>query len=207
MPPYPLSFTGASLCPHAMADIARAYLKQGDWAATREYVIENDVLTTARNSTAARRLNELVLRLETLSEEEIEFLANANVFELRQMCYIACCRSYPFLRSFVQHVLLPKALSYQYDVRDSDYARWFDQEAVSHPRLNEITESTRDKLKSRSFALLAEAGIIDSARTRNITPPQVSYEIERMIARHQPEDGALFLGPPSTAAISQQLKS
>ncbi len=205
--PYLLSLTGASLLPHAMADVGRVQIETQDWDLTRTQVIERDLLTTARNSTATRRLSELELRLRTLSEEELQVLAEAGSTDLRQLCFVACCRAYPFLRSLTLQLLRPKALSYQYDLRDSDYVRWYEQEAATQARLHEITESTRDKIKSRSMALLAEAGLLDSARSRTITPPHVSLELERLLKRHRPGDLALFLGPIAVpAAVASSLR-
>ena len=181
--PYRLSLTAASLLPAYMAAIAQAYAEQdGDWAATRAYVLAHDLLQTDKTSTAKRRYQELELRLRALSEAQRERLAQAPASEQRLLSFVACCKSYPFLAGFVVEALLPKVRSHQLRLSPSDYHRYFEQEALRVPRLEDITDSTADKLRSRTLALVEEAGLLTGPE-QVLTAPYLPAALARVLGR------------------------
>ena len=184
MPPaYRLSLTAASLLPDDMALLAQTYLASGDWTATRAAALEQNLLKTAKVSSAKRRYQELELRLRQLDEAQLEALASGDATARRLLSFVACCRAYPFLARFVTGGLRRKVDTYQLDVHEGDYHRHFENEALGEPRLEEISDRTADKMQSRTMALLREAGLLEGTR---LVVPYLSMGLRQALGEGAP---------------------
>lgn len=190
---YPLSFTGAALLPSESATLARLFLDLSDWEEVYREVDTNELLNRSKAATRRRLFNELSLRLRSLTDEELELLVESKAGTQRLMLWQAVCRTYPFVGNFVLEVLHPKVQRYDDQLINSDYRAYFREQAMLHPRLEDLTPSTRQKLESRLFYMLEQAGLIDSTENRRIIQPFVPDQLCTCVRAQHPKYLAFWL--------------
>lgn len=156
---YKLSFTAASLSITESIKIAEVFLSCNDWEETKRIVEENNLLQSRTNSRTVRTYRELAQRLQLLSNDQLELLVEGNLQESKFLLWFAVCKSYKFIKEFAIEVIHEKFLSMDYKLTELDYDAFFNRKADWHEELDQITDSTKDKLKQVVFRMLRESGI------------------------------------------------
>jgi Putative inner membrane protein (DUF1819) len=146
-----------------------------------------------RAVTSKREFAELQLRLATLTNKELEFLAEAKSEERKLLCMIAFGRTYSFFRDFIEEVLVEKVSLFDFHLNDRDYFTFVNRKQIDHEELEQLADSTKKKIKQVVFKVLEQAGIIDSIKTRNIQIPHIGRSFEKMIYEANPNDLKLLL--------------
>ena len=157
---YLLSFTGANLSLSKSLSLARAFNDYGSWEAVEERLLPENILQMRTNSAAVRVHQEIVPRLQTLTEEQMELLTEGSYLEQKHMLWLAVCKRYRYIRDFAIEVIREKYLRMDYQVTDLDYTSFFNRKADWHEELEEITESTQNKIRQVLFRMLKEAEIL-----------------------------------------------
>jgi hypothetical protein len=157
---YKLSFTAASLSISDSIKIADVYLKCRDWNKTRQLIKENNLLQSRTNSRTTRVAHEIIQRLKTLSDEQIELLVEGSPTEQKYLLWLAVCKTYEFIKEFAVEVLREKYLSRSMSMTDLDYQAFFNRKEDWSEDLERITESTRRKVKQVMLLMTREAGLI-----------------------------------------------
>ncbi|TXF86308.1 DUF1819 family protein [Neolewinella aurantiaca] len=168
--PYPLSFTAAALLPEESATLAGLFLERQDWEEVYDEIDTNALFNRQKAATRRRLFNELSLRLRTLAGEELKLLTDGSDETRRLLLWQAVCRAYPFVGNFVRKTLRPKIKVFDYRLLHSDYQSFFREEAEQYPRLEELAESTREKIQSRLFYFLEQVGILTPGDEPSIHP-------------------------------------
>ena len=158
--PYLLSFTGANLSLSKSLSLARAFNKYGSWEAVEERLLPENILQMRTNSAAVRVHQEIVPRLQRLTKEQMELLTEGSYLEQKHMLWLAVCKRYRYIRDFAIEVIREKYLRMDYQVTDLDYTSFFNRKADWHEELEEITESTQNKIRQVLFRMLKEAEIL-----------------------------------------------
>lgn len=184
-----LSFTAASLFVSDMALLAGVLQDlDGDWSQ-----LDANVLKRNRHNSSQREFKELILRLKTLSREELDVLAEGSLDDQKQVSIIAFGRSYSFFRQFVKDVVLRKLEVFNYQLADHDYWSFYSSIELTHPELSEIAESTRGKLRQVVFKVMEQGGLIDSVESKRITPPILTSNVRALVAANGGKDAELLL--------------
>ena len=104
---YRFSFTAASLMVSELVVLAKLLISVDfDYDQISQNEIKRD-----RETTRKREFSELVLRLKTLSNEEIKILAESSLENQKLISFLACVRLYRIIREFVEEVILEKILT------------------------------------------------------------------------------------------------
>jgi hypothetical protein len=156
---YKLSFTAASLSISESVKIAEVYLGCKDWAETKRIIGEENLLQSRTNSRTVRTYRELAQRLQLLSNDQLELLVDGNLQEKKYLLWFAVCKRYKFIQEFAVEVIHEKFLSMDYEFTELDYDAFFNRKADWHEELDQITETTKNKLKQVIFRMLREAEI------------------------------------------------
>jgi hypothetical protein len=187
---YLLSFTGASLSLSESIVIAEVYLQLEDWEAVERKVKSENLVKARTNRSIQRVYQELAPRLQTLSDEQIRLLVESSVQEQKQILWYAVCKRYAFIREFATEVLHEKFLRFDYTLTDLDYDSFFNRKADWHPELDNLSETTRKKMKSRIFWMLREAEII--SEDGNMIPTIFSPRVQQALAPDAPVSFQVF---------------
>lgn len=177
---YKLSFTAASLSLSDSIKIADVYLKCRDWNQTRRLIKENNLLQSRTLSRTSRVAHEIVQRLKTLSNEQLELLVEGSPTEQKYLLWLAVCKTYEFIKEFAIEVLREKYLSGSLTLTNLDYDAFFNRKADWSDELEQITESTRKKIKQVMLLTIRQAGLLseDGAILRAILSKRLSEALK-----------------------------
>ena len=184
--PYRLSFSGAALQLEESAKIAQLYTDLRDWSLVKEKVLAENALQKNRLKTTARSFYEIRKRLEALSALQLERLAEGTYSDQQQLLWVAVCKLYPFVGAFTLEVLLNKIRAYEYIVHESDYTEFLEAQTQIEKKLQQISDSTYQKLRSRLYRMMEEAGIVNNREERVITPPVVTAYVGEALYHEDP---------------------
>lgn len=128
------------------------------------------VLNKDRSKTNKREFAEVALRLKTLDDKEIEFLAKGSLALSKQVALLACVRAYSFIRDFFSYVILDKVSLFDFSLTERDYISFVRSRELDHPELEALADSTKYKVKQVLFRILDQAELIDSIKSKHINP-------------------------------------
>lgn len=189
-PKYALSFTsGALLIPESTVAV-HAYYAKGSWPAARQLMLDENLLQARTEATALRRTREVVQRLATLTEEELDLLGDGIASERAALLWVAACRRYEFLAEFAEGVLRERYLLLKPDLGHEAFDGFVRDRSLWHPELDDLTDMTRRKLRSNVFRMLEELGALTKSGTLQATT--LTARLVEKLQERDPSDVRLF---------------
>lgn len=189
---YLLSMSGSTARVQESLIAARAYLELGDWQTVRKSIVDDNLFQINAVSSRKRVGQEIVKRLRTLSDNEVEFLASSAGDDRCAMLWVAICRTYKFVRDFSQQALAERYDHSAIDLPIEVYDVFFDKQAEIHPELDRLTKSGRSKMRSVVFKMLRECRLINDEN--KITPLYTSPAFTEVLGENRADELALFPG-------------
>lgn len=193
---YALSFTSGGLLVREAGVIVAEYLRERDWAAVRQVVVDQNLLQARTRSSSVRVARETIQRLRVLDDSELEILADASPTERCHLMWAAACRRYDLIGEFAEEVVRERFLLMTPTVDIEDFERFMVSKALWHPELDELRPSTRDELRKSLFLMLNRAGLRASDGT--IIPAVISERVHGVLAALEPSDIRFF---PTTLTV------
>ncbi len=187
---YNMSFTAGGLFLRESVEIAQLYLEIQDWKLVRVRALQQNVIQSRTESSSVRVIREICKRLEKLIGDELKVVAEGSFQEQQQLLWLAICRHHRFIYGFAVEVIREKYLQLNLDLLQEDYDAFFNAKAEWHDELEQLTESTRNKLRQVVFRMLREADLLTKANT--INPVILSAQAARAVASHSPDDLRIF---------------
>ena len=160
-----MSFTTGSLFHRESVELASLYLDLGGWSAVRDKVITENVLQARTLNTRKRVCREIISRLRTLSPRELELLVDGSHQEQAYILWIAVCQRYRFIADFAVEVLRERYITLKSDLTHEDFDSFFNRKSEWHLELDQITPTTRGKLRQVLFKMLREADLLTTNNT------------------------------------------
>jgi len=158
---YKMSFTTGGLFLNESIAVAALHPQGEDWVQTRARALEIGTTSLPKAASNRRTLREIVIRLSTLSDNQIRFLTEATGRQEQQhLLWVAVCRAYRFVREFAIEVICDRHLSYQLELPLESFDIFFAAKAEWDDGLASISETTRNKLRQILFRMMREASII-----------------------------------------------
>lgn len=191
--PYKLSFTAAPLLQQESVKLAELFMECKDWDMVRDEVLSKNLLQARTQSSLRRICQEVIPRLGTLSQDELDLLVQGSSQEQVQLLWIAVCRQYRFVAEFAVEVLRERYLSLKGDVRLVDFDSFYNQKSEWHPELENLSLSTRNKLRQVLFRIMREADLL--ARNNTINAAMLSPRVMDLLTLHNPRDLSYFPMP------------
>ena len=166
--------------------LARLYRQKNDWALVQKEAIEANLLQSRTISSAKRIVREVIGRLQELNNEEHRLLIDGALEEQTQLLWLAICRRYCFIGEFSREVVKEHAMTYHNRLSNEDFDAFFNAKMQTHLELEQITESTRNKLRQVLFRMMREAEIIDSRK--NIIPVVLGGRLKALLCANNPHE-------------------
>lgn len=160
---YSMAFTAGSLLHRESVILAGLYRELGDWKSVRDQVMAENLLQARTLNTLERVCREVISRLETLSPDELEFLAEGSHQEQACLLWLSICRRYGFIADFAIEVLRERYITLKNDLSYEDFDSFFNRKADWHPELDGITPATRAKVRQILFRMLREADLLTAS--------------------------------------------
>jgi hypothetical protein len=183
---YRLSFTTGGLFVREAMIAAPFFLQLGDAINVRSRLQSENSFQQRTEQSTKRITREVVNRLASFSVEELELLQDGLHSERAQLMWIAACREYSFLREFAEEVVREKFLILAHKLSHGDFDSFFIGKSMWHEELEQITESTRKRLRSSTFLMLREADLLSEAG--DIVPTRLSSRLADIIERRDPNE-------------------
>jgi len=190
---YRLSFTTGGLYYRESIKLAELYLPLRDWSEVRKQVFAENLLQLNTHSSQVRTYREVSSRLQQLTDIELELLMGSTEQEKCYLLWLAICRQYKFIEEFSVEVLREKFLVMDMSLTHQDYDIFFNRKADWHEELDELSLSTRNKLRQILFRILREAELLSGHNT--IIPAILTPRVAREIFK--PSNGQTVIYPIS----------
>lgn len=168
---YTTSFTTGSLFYHESVKLAELFLDLHDWNTLRDKVISDNLLQVRTLKTLKRICSEIISRLSKLHEKEMNLLVSGSTQDQEHILWIAVCRRYKFIADFAIEVLRQRCITLKTDLNYEDFEHFFNQKSQWHPELDNIKQTTKNKLRQVLFKILREAELINADNTINAAMP------------------------------------
>ena len=162
-----MSFTAGSLFHRESVSLAKLYLDCRDWNVVRDVVIADNLLQARTLNTLKRVCREVLSRIQTLSYDTLEFFVEGNSQEQGYLLWLAICRRYNFIADFAVEVLRERYISLKTDVTYDDFDSFFNRKSEWHCELDDLTQTTREKLRQILFKMLRQADLLAANNTIN----------------------------------------
>lgn len=161
MKPYRLSFIVGGLLIPETREIAKAYVRTGDWEAVRTAVMEENLLSKTRKSSRFRYFREIRDKLKSAYDWETALIAvEGNLDTVRLVLLVITARYYPFIFELLAGLVREKLAAREETLTEYNFPSFFGRMRALHVELAGIKESTKHKIEQVSFRILAEAGIL-----------------------------------------------
>jgi hypothetical protein len=198
--PYKMSFTSGGLFLNETVAVAALHLQGESWSQTLARSLEDGATSLPKAASNRRTLREIVNRLSTLQDAEIDFLTDESERQEQQyLLWIATCRAYRFAREFAVEVICDRYLSYQLDLPLETYDIFFDAKADWDEGLASITDTTRKKLRQNLFRMMREASII--TEDNRIQSTYLSARLRALIEANAPDDLSVLPGVETNGGV------
>ena len=187
---YRLSFLVGGLLAEEAAIAAPVYLKLCDWRATRAALDHGNLLHCRTRASAVRTSRELVQRMQTLADAEVEYLASAPSTDRKLLLWVSACSRYEFVAEFAEEVLRDKFLLGVGVLATEDFERFWASKTLWHEELEALQPSTQRKLRTNLFLAMLQAGLLTEDGL--IVSPLLSREGEVFLGQRTPSDVRCF---------------
>lgn len=162
---YALSFTSGGLLVTEARRVYEIWHRTPDWGAVRADLMTSNRLQLRTDQSRRTIIREVIGRLSTLSDAELELFEHSSPTEIGYLMWVAACRRYTVLGEFAEEVVREFFLLRRPAIQHADFDVFLRGKALWHPEVEDITDSTRMKLRQNTFRMLREAELIDGVGT------------------------------------------
>ena len=181
---YQMSFSTGGLFFLESLTAVEVYFAEKDWEKVREKLLSENLIQSKMESSSKRRIREICQRLELLTEEQLKLLNTGSSQEQIALLWVAICKKYEFIKEFMLEVIREKFLRMDLLLQPYEYDIFFNHKEEWHEELEELTETTRAKLKQVLFKIMREAEVI--TKENMIIPGFLTEDLAQALAKDNP---------------------
>jgi hypothetical protein len=175
---------GGSLLQADARKIANLLLQSRSKEQAKIEIVENNILQRKSIHSALRVANTLNHRLKALGPSFWQDLLDSDGQEYAQLLMLSLIIHSPVVADFMKLVLGEYRRQYKPALDPQAWEIFIDDQCRRISGLAEYSEGTLDKMRKNVFRALAEAGYINSVRSKQLQPvfvlPRTKYQIERL---------------------------
>jgi hypothetical protein len=191
--PYKMSFAVGGLLLNESVEVARLHDPSETWDATLRRALEVGVTSLPKAASRRRTLREIVNRISTLNDEELDYLVEeADRRDKQALLWLATCRAYRFVHEFATEIIRERYLSLQFDLPLESFDILFAAKAEWDDGLSGISPATKAKLRQILFRMMREANVISD--DNRMLPIYLSPRLKALVGKNTPQDFVLFPG-------------
>lgn len=178
---YSVTFARRGLLYHESLKLARLRSELEDWSKVRQEAIASNLLQTRTISTSKKLCTEIISRLKTLSDEELELLLSVGNEEQCYLLWLAICKRYKLIHEFAVEVLHEKYLHLDLTLATKEFDSFFSTKAEWHDELARLSQETQKKVRQTVFLLMREAHLLN--KQQHIMPVLLSNRFLRALCK------------------------
>ena len=187
---YSMAFTTGGLFYRESVTLAMLFFELNDWDPVKEKVLSENLLQSRTLNTSKRQCREIISRLKTFDQKELDLLISGSTQEQKYLLWLAVCRHYRFIAEFAEEVIRERYIGLKHDLQYDEFDFFFNKKSEWHPELEEIKPTTRNKLRQVLFRILREAELLTVKNTLNAA--MLSQQFLAAIPRQRRKDVFLF---------------
>lgn len=150
--------------------------------------IEQDNVLQARNTSTAARIGRLVRqRLETMDADLWLLVRNGNGTVAIHAVLAAAIKHSPLLADFLDLVVREQFRSFSPKLSKAIWEDYLADCRGRDPEMPVWNESTRRRLRSSVFQILAQAGFLENTKTLRLQPVHIAPQVIRYLQDHDEE--------------------
>ena len=147
--------------------------------------VENENLFQLRNATRLRRtFNYVYTRLESLPGEMMKLLLVLDAENAKVLVLISIMKTDLLFFEFVYEVYRGKIIVGEKTIENRDMNTFFDEKSSQSDVVSGWSEAGVQKLKNCYLRNLADAGLMESTKTRVLKPALINYRLEEMLEKY-----------------------
>jgi hypothetical protein len=163
---YTTAFTAGPLMPKRSAQIVEE-INRG----TSPDEIDPSIFDINSWQGQRRKVAEIKRRLSETDQSVWEDLPKLPAPERALVLYYCCLKTYPLLFDFHMEAVLPTWRSADRSFGNHDVRRFLEQQAETHPEINDWGESTWKKVRQVMLQMLREAGFLRDGSLHQVDRP------------------------------------
>jgi hypothetical protein len=187
---YRMSFSTGGLFLRESVELATLYQELGDWELVKKRSVSSNLLQTRTKASSTRTIIEIVFRLRKLTSVELELLIEGALQDQKYLLWISICRTYPFIGEFAIEILREYYITMRGELQYEDFDYFYNKNADLIHQLDEISPTTRNKLRQVLFRMMREADLLTSGNS--ITPAIFTPHLIEVVGKHAGKDLQCF---------------
>ena len=143
---------------------------------------DEEAIRNEKETGAQLRINARASRLRTIREVRNRFEATPKAVWERYMetsdkteqallLLFAALKTYTVLHDFQVEVVAPRWHRYNRELSKSDFLSFLYRKSEEHPEIDDWSQSTQEKLATVTIRILAEAGLLQDDKLKEVTAP------------------------------------
>ena len=167
--------------------IADLLLRQVDAEGWKDAILTKNVLQ-ARNPATARRLTKLIRgRLETMGPDLWKLIRDGKGCVVTHAIFAAAVKQSPLLGDFLEIVVGEQYRLFSTTLTNKVWADYLESCRERDPEMPQWSETTRRRLRSSVFQMLAQAGYIENTRSLKLQTVHIADQVLRYLKANQEE--------------------
>lgn len=167
--------------------IADLLLHQVDAEGWKDAIVTKNVLQ-ARNPATARRLTTLIRgRLETMGTDLWKLVRDGKGDVATHAVFAAAVKHSPLLRDFLEIVVSEQYRLFNTALTNKLWADYLEGCRERDPEMPQWNETTRRRLRSSVFQMLAQAGYIENTRRLKLRTVHIADQVLRYLKANREE--------------------
>ena len=167
--------------------VADLLLRKADAEGWKDAIVTRNVLQ-ARSPATARRLTKLIRgRLETMGPDLWKLVRDGKGSVAAHAVFAAAVKHSPLLGDFLDLVVGEQYRVFGTALTNKMFADYLDGCRERDPDMPQWNESTRRRLRSSVFQMLAQAGYVENTRTLKLQTVHVAEQVLRYLKANKEE--------------------
>lgn len=179
---------GGSLMIKESQTVAELLLKKPSQEEWLEAIVNQNVLQKRSDASAKRNAATIKKRLEGMSDQYLEQIAFGSTELSTQLMFAATLINCTLLADFMRNVVLDAKRMFRENLDAGDWESFWDDRCRLFPELAQMSESSTYKISQVAFKAIADAGYIESTRSKKLQNVYLLPEVRDLLLEIDRDD-------------------
>ena len=178
---YQANFTKGGLMVPESRVVADLLLKEVDADGWKQAIEVENVLRKRSRATASTKAALIRNRLQTMTDDLWRLVRDGSKPVATHAVFAATINYSLLVGDFLDLVVRDLYCRFEDTLKPQHWDRFLEECRSRDPAMPEWAHSTQEKLRTRVFGMMTEAGYLSDSRTRTLKPVRVSPEVVRYL--------------------------
>ncbi|MDU0355777.1 DUF1819 family protein [Paraglaciecola aquimarina] len=179
---------GGSLMLKESQIVAELLLKKPTQEEWLEAIVNRNVLQKRSDASAKRNASTIKKRLEGMSDEYMEKIAFGSSELSTQLMFAATLINSTLLADFMRNVVLDAKRMFRESLDAGDWESFWNDRSRLFPEFADMTKSSVYKISQVAFKTLADAGYIETTRSKRLQNVFLLPEVKNLLSAIERDD-------------------